>query len=105
MQASSCIADALYELSLDEAMHILVGTRNEGGITASFLEDGLEPAPDRRRVLLRQDAGRAERLRPREAACDVVFEERAIEAEGNPEIERSGIGLRIEAAGPECHEW
>ena len=49
----------------------------------------------------RQHAGGAERLGPRHAAGDVVLEERAIEAEGDAEIEGRRIGGRLEPAVPE----
>ena len=58
---------------------------------------------DRARVVGREHACRAERLRPREAAGHVVLEQRAIEAERDAEVERSGIGRGVEPAGPERH--
>ena len=51
----------------------------------------------------RQDAGGAERLRPRDAAGHVVFEERAVEAERDAEVECCGIGRGVEAPRPERH--
>src|SRR6185369_16174134 len=103
MQSTSRVTDALDKLSLDEAVHVLIGARYAGGIAGSFRQNRLQPRNDCARVLRRQDAGGAERLRPRNAAGHVVFEEGAVESEGNAEIERSGIRGRVEAARPERH--
>ena len=45
-----------------------------------------------------------ERLGPGQAAGHVVLEERPIEAERDAEVERGGIGSRVEAARPQGHE-
>src|SRR4051812_9323518 len=105
MKAPAGVANPLDELPLDEAVHILVWPVDECRVASAFLEDRLETALDRRGVLPRQHARRAERLCPREAAGDIVFKQRAIECKRDPEIERGGIGLGVETAGPECHEW
>ena len=103
MQAPAGVADALDQLALDEAVHVLVGPGDERRIAPPFLEDRLQAVDDRARVVGRQHARGAERLGPREAAGDVVFEQRAIEAERDAEVERGGIGSRVEPAGPERH--
>ena len=56
---------------------------------------------DRDRLRPAQHAGRAERARPREAAGHVVFEQAAIEAERDAELERVAVGRGVEPAGPE----
>ena len=56
-----------------------------------------------RRIRGRQHARGGKRLGPGDAAGDIVFKERAVEAERDAEVERGGIGSRIEATGPECH--
>ena len=104
METPARIADALHELPLDETVNVFVRTRHGGRIAPSLLEDGFEPFFDRRRILFRQHAAGGKRFSPREAAGDIILEQRAVEPERNAEIERSGIGLRVEAAGPECHE-
>ena len=104
VQSPARLADFFDELALDEAVDVFVGSRDIRGIAASLLENLLEPFPDRRRILLRQHTGGAERLGPGEAARHVVCKERAVEAEGDLEVERRWIGRRIETAGPESHE-
>ena len=104
VKPASGVADPLDQLPLDKAVHVFVGARHVRGIAAAFLENRAQRIGDGARIVGRQHARGGERLGPREAAGHVVFEERAIEAEGDPEVERRGIGRRIEAAGPECHE-
>jgi hypothetical protein len=99
------VADALDQLALDEAVHVLVLSGDPRRVAPSFVEDRRQAGGDGRRVVAGQDAGRLQRIGPREAAGDVVFEQRAIEAERDAEVERGGIGSGVEAAGPERHEW
>src|SRR5207249_4303866 len=68
------------------------------------LEDGLEARHDRRRVLRRQHAGRAERFRPGDAPPHVVFKQHAVETERDAEVEGGGVGRRVEPAGPQRHD-
>ena len=104
MQPLPCLADFLDELALDEAVNVFVRSGHVRGLAAALLENLLEPFPDRRRIRLRQHTGSAESLGPGEAAHHVVCEERAVESEGDLEVERRWIGRRIETAGPESHE-
>ena len=62
-----------------------------------------ERGDDGRDVVGRQHARGAERFGPRDAAGDIVFEERAIEAERDAEVERRRIRSGIEATGPQRH--
>ena len=79
------------------------GPATQAGLRRPSSRIACERGDDRARVLGRQHAGGAERLGPRDAAGHVVFEERAIEAERDAEVERGGIGSGVEAAGPERH--
>ena len=101
VQAPAGVADALDELTLDEAVHVFVGTGHPLRVAAALFEDGGERAHDGGDVVARQHAGGAERLGPRDAAGDVVLEERAVEAERDAEVEGRRIGGRLEAAVPE----
>ncbi len=49
----------------------------------------------------RNHAGALERLRPREAAPHVVFEQAAIEAERRAEREQRRVGIALEPSGPQ----
>jgi len=104
VQALPRIADLLDQFPFDEAVHVFVRSGDECRILASFPKNLFEALPDRRGILLRQHSCRPERLGPRQAANDVVFEQRAIEPEGHLKVERRRIGRRVETAGPECHE-
>jgi len=99
-----CVLCALaHELTLDEAVHVLVWSRNPGRIASALLENVSKRGKDGCRVLRGQHAGGRERLRPRDAPRHIVFEERAIETERDAEVECCGVGGDIEATGPECH--
>ena len=102
VQPPAGVADALDQLALDEAVHVLVGTGDPRRV-ARAPPRGSPSAPPTiaRASSARQHAGGAERLGPGEAAGDVVLEERAIEAERDAEVEGGRIGGRVEAAGPE----
>ena len=103
METTARIADAIDELTLDEAVHVFIRSRDPGRSTAAVLEDVAQRSQDGGRVIGGQDVCRGKRLRPRNAPGDVVFEERAIETEGDAEVEGGGIRSRIEATRPKCH--
>ena len=102
VQAPAGVADARDELALDEAVHVLVvAARPTPDPARPCSRIAVSAVGDRRGVVGVEHAGTRQRLGPREAAGDVVFEEPAIERKRDAEIERRGIGSRIEAAGPE----
>ena len=101
VQPAAGVAEPLDEQAFDEAVDVLVVAGDEGRI-------GPRPARGCRRASSRSARAssasarrRAQRARPRQAAGDIVFEQPPIEAERGAELERGGIGRRIEAAGPE----
>jgi hypothetical protein len=104
MEATAGIADPLDELALHEAVHVFVGSGHERRLAFARREDFLEAAADGGGVVSRQHSCGRERIGPRETPGHVVFEERAIEAERDAELERGGVGGLIEASGPERHE-
>src|SRR5262245_6647629 len=104
MEPPAGIADALNQLPFDKAVDVLICPGDERRIAAPFFKNRFKTLSDRRSVLLRQHAARAERLRPCQAAGDIVFEQGAVETERNAEIEGRRIGLCVETAGPESHE-
>src|SRR5262245_35710594 len=104
MEPPAGIADALNQLPLDEAVDVLIRAGDKRWIAAPVFKNRFKTLADRRSVLFCQHAARAERLRPCQAAGDIVFEQGAVETERNAEIEGRRIGLRIETAGPESHE-
>ena len=95
------IADALHQLPFDKGVHVLVGTGDPRRVGLAFGENLGERRRRGRRVVGRQDAGRLQGLRPREAADHVVFKQSAIETKRRAEVEDRGVGLAVEAAGPE----
>ena len=103
MQPAPGVADPLDELPFDEAVHVLVRTIDEGGIAAAGIEDLLQTAADRAGVLTGEHPRRRKRIGPRETAGHVVFEERAVEPEGDAEVERIRIRCGIETPRPESH--
>ena len=103
MQAAARIANAIHELALDEAVHVFVRSRDPGRIATALLEDVAQRGDDGCGVVRGQDAGSGQGLRPGDAPGHIVFEERAVETEGDAEVERCGIGGSIEATRPERH--
>src|SRR5262245_57334570 len=104
METSPDVPDAFDQLALDETVNILVRSRHERRVVAPFAQDGLEPVDDGSSIVSRQDTSCTERLRPGDAAGDVVFEQRAVEPEGHAEIERVGIGCGVKAPRPQGHD-
>ncbi len=100
MQAPPRVTDALHQLALYETVDVLVRPVHPGRVAAALLEDGREAVRDGLLVGRVQHARARQRLRPREAARHIVFEEAAIEWERDAEVERGGIGGGIKAAGP-----
>ena len=92
------------ELALDEAVNVFVGARHERGVALPFFENRFQRRDDRRHIRRVDDARGAERLRPRDASGHVVFEQRAVEAEGDAEVERRRVWRAVEPAGPERHD-
>src|SRR5262245_41069810 len=104
MEPPARVANTLDQFPFDEAVDVLVfaGTKRRSG--APFFKNRFHTSSDGGSILFRQHAACAKRLRPREAARDVVFKQRPIETERNAEVEGSRIGLCIETTGPESHE-
>ncbi len=98
MEASPDVSDAFDQLALDETVNILVRSRYEPRVEAPLVHDGLESVDDRSSIVSRQDTSCTEGLRPSDAAGDVVFEQRAIKAERNAEIEGRRIRRALEPA-------
>ena len=103
MQAPARITDAIDQLTLDEAVHVFVWSGDPRRIATTLLENLAQGVDDGRRIGSRQYSRGGKRLRPGDAAGDIIFKERAVEAERDAEVERGGIGSCIEATGPECH--
>src|SRR6185436_6798083 len=105
MQPSSRVANRADELTLDEAVHVLVGAGDPGRIAPAFLEDGFERRHNRGAILDGEHTCGTKRIGPRDTACDIVLEEGAIESERDAEIECRWIRSGIEAAGPQRHAF
>src|SRR4030095_14805409 len=97
------VADSLHQLTFNEAVHVFVWSADPGRVATALLENVMKRRDDGCGVGGRKHICRAERLRPRDAARHIIFEEDTVEAERDAEIERRGIGSRIEATGPERH--
>ena len=92
MQPLAEIADALDQLALDERVHIFVGTVDERRLAPAALEDVVERGRDHLRFRVAEHADAGERLDPRQAARDVVFEEPLVEAKDDPNWKAAGSG-------------
>ena len=104
MEPPARVANSLDQFPFDEAVDVLVFAGNESRIAAGFFKNRFQTPSDGGRIFFRQYAACAKRLRPREAARDVVFKQRPIETKRNAEVEGSRIGLCVETTGPESHE-
>jgi hypothetical protein len=105
VQPAPGVANPLDQLPFDERVHIFVRAGHPGGIGLPFREDVLQRRDDGGGVSCRERASPLQRLGPCQAADHVVFEETPIESERRAEIEYCGVGLAVEAAGPEIgHE-
>ena len=98
VQSTAGIADARDELALDERMDVFVVAGDPRRIAAALLEDLRQALADGLAVRRVEHAGARQRLRPRQAAGDVVFEEPAIERERHAEIKRGRIRRRVESS-------
>ncbi len=98
VESPAGVANALDEFPFDEAVNVFVRTGHKSLVAAPFFENGFQRGHDRRRVCRVHHGGSAERLGPRDAAGDVVFEERAIEAKRDAEIKRRRVGRAVEPA-------
>ena len=98
VQAPPSVAEPLDQLAFDEAVHVLVVARDEGGVRSCLVEQRHQRLLDPARFVGVQHAGASQRARPRDAPGDVVFEQAAVDAEGGAEFEGRGIGRSIEAA-------
>ena len=99
MQTPARIADARDQLPLDERVHVFVVAVDPRRIRAARLEDRLQAFLIALLPRL-EHAGARERVRPRQAAGHIVFEQPPIERERHAEVERRGIGRRVEPSGP-----
>ena len=100
VQPSAGVAEPFDELPLDETMHVLVAAVDERRVRAPELEDPGQRRFNLLRFVCGEHARGFQRAAPREAAGHIVFEETAIETEGGAELERRGVGGRVETAGP-----
>src|SRR5438445_4997641 len=100
VEASSGVAQALGQQSLDEAVDVFVGTIDKGRVLAAALENGRESSFEVAGLVARQHAGVRQRTRPRNAPRDIVLEQASIELKRRPEGERLRIGRYVEAARP-----
>ena len=105
VQSPAGIADARDELAFDERMDVLVGLRR---VRVEERQDRAASATISSRAFVMRDASaddstpaRAQRLRPRDAARHIVFEQAPIELERRAELEERGIGIAGEPARPE----
>src|SRR5579864_604965 len=101
MKPAAGIADPLDEDSLDEAVHVLVGSAHERWIGSPLFEDLSQALLDCAGVRRRQHPGAGQGARPGDAPGHVVFEQPSVEPERRPELERRSIGRGVETAGPE----
>ena len=103
MKTTAGIADSFDEATLDKAVDVLVRTRDRLRAPSALFEDSLQRADNRLSVLATEHPGGCQRVCPGDAAGDVVFEEKTIEAERDAEVEGGRIGGGVEAPGPERH--
>ena len=75
------LADALDQHALDKRMDVFVRARDERGIPAALVEDRVQAPSNRLAVSRADDAGRCERLGPRQAARHVLVEEARVEGQ------------------------
>ena len=104
MQPAPGIADTLHQLALDERVHVLVvfcRRRIEECRIGSGSENLFERRLDAGGFGWRQHAGGMNRVRPGDAALDVVLEQPPIEGEGRTELEEGRIRAALETARPE----
>src|SRR6185369_699202 len=71
MEPPARVANTLDQFPFDEAVDVLVFAGDERRIAAGFFKKRFQTSSDGGRIVLRQHAACAERLRPREAARDV----------------------------------
>jgi hypothetical protein len=90
-------------LAFDERVNVLVVPVHEAGIAPPFVEDADQRRHDRGALVGCQHTSRLQRLGPRDAARHVVFEQATVERKRAAEVEGRGIGLGVEAPGPEGH--
>ena len=105
MKATSCVADAGYQLTLDEGMDILVVLRGIGSkerrVGRPCGPNLLQRALNLRGICRGQHACVMERLRPPDASLDVVLEESTVEREGGTEFEQRRVRIAGKTARPE----
>src|ERR671913_2310814 len=101
MQSLASGANALDQLALDERMDVFVGARYEGRISRGGLDQFGQRTIEGLLLVCRQHARTQQRLGPRPAAFDIVFEQAAIERKRRAEGEDIVIGGTRETAGPE----
>ena len=77
-------------------LDVFIGSRDRRWVPAPLVEDRPQRGHDRRRIFCREHTGCSKRLSPRDAAGDVVIEQRAIEAKRDAEVECGGVGAAVE---------
>ena len=100
-EALARIADARHELALDERVDVFVGAVDEGRIRRSGLEHLAQGGADGRRLVGAQHARAFQRVRVRQAADDIVFEQAPVEPERRAPGQEFGVGFRVEASRPQ----
>src|SRR5687767_14770958 len=105
MKSTTGVANPFDETTLDKAVDVLVRTCDRLRVAPALLEDHLQRADDRFAVFPAEHPRGFQRVRPRDAAGDVVLKEQTVEAERDAEVEGGRIGCSVEAAGPERHAW
>ncbi len=100
VETTAGIADARHQLAFDKRVDVFIVAADPRGVGAARIEDRLEALFDRRGVGGVQHARARQRIRPRQAACHIVFEQPPIERERHAKIERRRIGRRVKPSGP-----
>jgi hypothetical protein len=104
VESPARVAEPLDEQALDKAVHVFVRTVDEMRVGPCLFEDLVERGFDLARLVALEDPRPGERPRPGEAAGHIVLEEAPVETERRAELQRLGVGRRIESAAPQGHQ-